>query len=65
MHGHETAGVSALSGLWLVVFAVDGLRSGAGRDHQLGAIALGLLFLTLIVSELWAHRRRQDEDVTL
>lgn len=64
MNGHGTAGVSALSGLWVLVFAVDAVRSGGGRDHQLGAIALGLLFLTLIVSEVRAHRRTRDEDLT-
>lgn len=61
MDGRGTAGVSALSGLWVLVFAVDAVRSGGGRDHQLGAIALGLLFLTLIVSELRAHRRSDDD----
>ncbi len=63
MNGGGAAGVPALSGLWLLVFAVDALRSGGGRDHQLGAIALGLLFLSLIVSEWRAHRRPTDDDL--
>ena len=63
MHGQGAAGVSALSGLWVLVFAVDALRPGGAREHQLGAVALGLLFLTLVVSELRSYRRRRDEDV--
>jgi hypothetical protein len=63
MDGHGTAGVSALSGLWLLIFAVDALRSGGGLDHQVGAIALGMLFLTLVVGEWRAHRHRSDDDV--
>ena len=55
--------MSALSGLWVLVFAVDALRPDGAREHQLGAIALGLLFLTLVVSELRSYRRRRDEDV--
>lgn len=65
MEPRGTTGVSALSGVWLLVFAVDATRAGAGRDHQLGAIALGLLFLTLIVSEWRAHRRTSDDDLAL
>lgn len=64
MDARGAAGASALSGLWVLVFVVDAVRSGGGRDHQLGAMALGLLFLTLIVSELRAHRR-SDDDLTL
>jgi hypothetical protein len=64
MDGHGTAGVSALSGLWLLVFAVDALRSGGGLDHRVGAIALGMLFLGLVVSEWRAHRRTRDKDLT-
>jgi hypothetical protein len=44
--------MSALHGLWLLVFAVDASLSGRGRDHQLGALGLGLLFAVLLVAEL-------------
>jgi len=64
VNGQGAAGASALSGLWVLVFAVDAVKSGGGLDHQVGAIALGLLFLALIVSEWRAHRRTRDEDLT-
>lgn len=55
--------VSGLHATWLLVFAVDAMRSGHGRAHQLGSLALGLLFATLLVLELRSYRRTHP-DVT-
>lgn len=54
--------VSALSGLWLVIFGVDASLSGGGRSHQLGALALGLLFAGLVITEVRSHRRPPDTE---
>ena len=53
----RTDAVSAWYGVWLLVFAIDASLAGRGRDHQLGAAALGVLFATLVVSEVLATRR--------
>ena len=47
---------------WLVVFAVDASLQGRGRSHQLGALALGVLFATLVVTEVLAARRQPYDD---
>ena len=49
--------VSAWHGVWLLVFAVDASLAGRGRGHQVGALALGVLFAALVVSEVLATRR--------
>jgi hypothetical protein len=54
-------GVSLWYVLWLVVFAVDASLQGRGRSHQMGALGLGLLFAILVVSEVVATRRDQEE----
>lgn len=51
------AKLSALHGIWLIVFAVDAALPGRGQAHQLGALALGLLFGVLLLSE-----RRSSSD---
>lgn len=48
--------MSALHGLWLLVFAVDASLPGRGREHRLGALGLGLLFAVLLVTELRSSR---------
>lgn len=57
----RTEAVSAWYGVWLVVFAIDASLAGRGRSHQLGAAALGMLFATLIVTELLAARRGRED----
>ena len=47
---------------WLLVFAVDASLQGRGRGHQMGAVALGVLFATLVVTELRATRRHPYDD---
>ena len=47
---------------WLLVFALDASLQGRGRGHQLGALALGMLFATLVVGELRAARRQRYDD---
>ena len=54
--------VSLWSVSWLVVFAIDASLQGRGRGHQMGAVALGVLFATLIVSEVLAARRHPYDD---
>jgi hypothetical protein len=54
--------VSAWHVTWLLVFAVDASLAGHGRAHQLGALALGMLFATLIVGELRAGRQQRYDD---
>jgi hypothetical protein len=54
--------VSAWSVAWLLVFAIDASLDGRGRSHQLGAGALGVLFATLVVTELLAARRPPYDD---
>jgi hypothetical protein len=54
---HSTPPVSPLYGLWLAVFAIDASLAGRGLEHQLGALALGLLFTGLLWSEVVSHRR--------
>jgi len=49
--------MSALHGLWLLVFAVDASLQGHGRSHQMGAVGLGLLCAVLVVGESRATRR--------
>lgn len=53
--------VSALHGLWLLVFAVDASLQGHGRSHQMGAVGLGLLFTVLVVGESRATRRNSRD----
>lgn len=48
--------------LWLAVFAFDASLAGRGRDHQVGALLLGLLFTVLVVGEVRASRRRPYDD---
>lgn len=48
--------VSALHGLWVSVFVFEATFKGDDLGHQLGAVFLGLLFVTLIVTELRSHR---------
>lgn len=43
--------------VWLLVFALDATLEGHGRSHQMGAVALALLFGFLVVSEVVATRR--------
>jgi hypothetical protein len=54
--------VSAWSIAWLLVFAVDASLAGRGRSHQLGDVALGVLFATLVVTEVLAARRQPYDD---
>ncbi|MCW2499295.1 MAG: hypothetical protein JWN87_971 [Frankiales bacterium] len=54
---NPTPPVSPLYGLWLAVFAIDASLAGRGWDHQLGALALGLLFTGLLVGEHRSARR--------
>jgi hypothetical protein len=53
--------VSAWHVLWLLVFALDASLQGRGRGHQMGAVALGLLFAVLVVGEVIATRRDSQE----
>ncbi|HUR15372.1 MAG TPA: hypothetical protein VM097_12895 [Mycobacteriales bacterium] len=53
---------SLLPVLWLAVFAFDASLAGRGRDHQLGALALGALFAVLVVGEVRAARREAADD---
>ena len=46
--------------VWVLVFAIDATLEGHGRSHQMGAVALLLLFGTLVVTEVLATRRSQD-----
>jgi hypothetical protein len=55
--------VTWLHGVWVLVFAVDAARPGHETAHQLGAIALGLLFASLLVSELRSNRQKSDSDL--
>ncbi|HUR51850.1 MAG TPA: hypothetical protein VMZ11_06990 [Mycobacteriales bacterium] len=54
--------VSVWHVLWLLVFAVDASLQGHGRAHQMGAVGLGVLFATLVVSEVVATRRQSYDD---
>ena len=56
--------VTWLHGLWVLVFAADAARGGHETAHQLGAIALGLLFLALLVSELRSNRQKSDSELS-
>ncbi len=53
-----TRPVSALHGLWVLVFAVEALVKNADPAHLLGAVALGLLFAVLVATELRSSGRR-------
>ena len=53
--------VSVWHVLWLSVFAVDAAITGAGRSHQMGAVALGVLFAVLVVTEVLSTRRRSRD----
>jgi hypothetical protein len=57
-----TGGVSWMHAGWVLVFAADAARGGHETAHQLGAIALGLLFGVLLVSELRSNRQEQDSE---
>ena len=54
--------MSLWSMAWLLVFAVDASLEGRGRGHQVGALALGVLFATLVVTEVLAARRDPYDD---
>jgi hypothetical protein len=56
--------VTWLHGLWVLVFAVDAARPNSETAHQLGAIALGLLFGALFVSELRSNRQKADSEIS-
>lgn len=58
MQHAPTRPVSALRGLWVLVFAVEALVKNADPAHLLGAIALGLLFAVLVATELRSSGRR-------
>lgn len=58
MQHAPTRRVSALHGLWVLVFAVEALVKNADPAHLLGAIALGLLFAVLVATELRSLGRR-------
>jgi hypothetical protein len=63
MSGPSRSGaVSVWHIAWLSVFALDASLAGHGRSHQLGAVALGMLFATLVVGELRANRRQRYDD---
>jgi hypothetical protein len=63
MSGPTRSGtVSVWHVAWLLVFVVDASLQGHGRSHQLGAVALGTLFATLVVGELRANRRQRYDD---
>ena len=47
--------------VWLLVFALDATLTGRGRSHQMGAVALGLLFGALVVSEVVSTRRDSQD----
>lgn len=52
--------VTALHGLWVAVFAVEATFKGHDLGHQIGALALGLLFGGLLVGELRSHQQEHD-----
>lgn len=54
-----TRPLSPAQGWWLLVFAVEATQDGSGRSHQLGAIALGLLFSVLLIGEVRSSRSRR------
>lgn len=58
MQHAPTRPVSALHGVWVLVFAVEALVKNADPMHLLGAIALGLLFAVLVATELRSLGRR-------
>ena len=58
MQHASTRPVSALRGLWVLVFAVEALVKDADPAHLVGAIALGLLFAVLVATELRSLGRR-------
>jgi hypothetical protein len=57
-----TTGVSPLHAVWLLVFLVDATLPHRDTAHALGALALLLLFGTLVVGELRSARRTSFDD---
>ena len=43
---------SGWHGVWVSVFGVEALFKGDDLGHQIGALALGMLFTALVISEL-------------
>lgn len=58
----RTTGVSPLHAVWLLVFLVDATLPHRDRAHALGALALLVLFGTLVVGEVRSARRSSVED---
>jgi hypothetical protein len=50
--------ITVLNGLWVLVFLFEASFKGDDRGHQIGALALGILFTTLIVAELRSYRSK-------
>ena len=61
MDDERTGGGWALHALWLLVFAVDASLPHRDRAHVVGALALLLLFGTLVIGE-WRSARGSTYD---
>lgn len=48
--------VTVLNGVWVLVFVFEATFKRDDRGHQIGALALGLLFATLIITEIRSYR---------
>jgi hypothetical protein len=48
--------ITVLNGVWVLVFLFEATFKGDDRGHQIGALALGILFTTLLVTELRSNR---------
>jgi hypothetical protein len=58
----RTTGVSPLHAVWLLVFLVDATLPHRDRAHALGALALLVLFATLVVGEMRSAGRASADD---
>jgi hypothetical protein len=48
--------ITVLNGVWVLVFLFEASFKGDDRGHQIGALLLGILFTTLLVTELRSNR---------
>ncbi|MCW2601139.1 MAG: hypothetical protein JWM02_2968 [Frankiales bacterium] len=64
MRQEQRRPLTALHGLWVSVFALEALFKGSDLAHQLGAVGLGLLFLSLLITELRSQDPAQRSGTT-
>jgi hypothetical protein len=50
--------ITVLNGVWVLVFLFEASFKGDDRGHQIGALVLGILFTTLIITELRSYRAK-------